>query len=222
MNDFDYDVLQKKRIARNAKYQKKGSRSKGCRLPDDYLSRAEKAKLSETKVSIKLRSPITLEEFTACSTPLKREWLEWVRDEFNAGGATISHDLWGKDRTWLIQYLKRHEPTLTDIFADHRRQKYDIRERWLAWCAGEQTVEKKNANEQEPPEQEPPENMVNPNPAPTPEQKPLTRVTSGAFTVSGTADEALELLRMMFRGDHHTGTFTLTFAYDEEDANGLA
>lgn len=143
MNDFDYDVLQKKRIARNAKYQKKGSRSKGCKLPGDYLTKAQKAKLSETKVSIKLRSPITLEEFMACSTPLKREWLEWVRDEFNAGGATISHDLWGKDRTWLIQYLKRHEPTLTDIFADHRRQKYDIRERWLAWCAGEQAEEKK-------------------------------------------------------------------------------
>lgn len=217
MNDFDYDVLQKKRIARNAKYQKKGSRSKGCKLPGDYLTKAQKAKLSETKVSIKLRSPITLEEFMACSTPLKREWLEWVRDEFNAGGATISHDLWGKDRTWLIQYLKRHEPTLTDIFADHRRQKYDIRERWLAWCAGEQ-AEEKNANEQESPEPEP-ENAPNPEPAPAP--MPAAKVVSGAFTVSGTADEALALLGMMFRDDHRAGTFTLTYTYEEDD-NELA
>lgn len=45
MNDFDYENLQKKRLARNA-YAKKGSRSKKCTLPDDYLTPAQRAKLS--------------------------------------------------------------------------------------------------------------------------------------------------------------------------------
>jgi len=144
MNDFDYDVLQKKRIARNAKYQKKGSRSKGCKLPGDYLTKAEKAKLSKTLVSFSLHDPITPAQFKLCSTPLKREWLEWVCGEFNAGATAISQDLWGMHRTYLTNYLKNYEPTLNDIFAHHRRRQSKAeRERWLAWCAGEQAEEKK-------------------------------------------------------------------------------
>lgn len=213
MNDFDYDVLQKKRIARNAKYQKKGSRSKGCKLPGDYLTKAEKAKLSETKVSIRLHDPITPAQFKLCSTPLKKEWLEWVRDEFHAGSSLISEDLWGMSRTYLTKYIRRYEPTLTDIFSSHKHQTADDRKRWLAWCAGELAIEQKA------PEQEP---THEPEPEPTPTPAPATKVVSGSFTVSGTADEALELLRMMFRDDHHTGTFTLNFAFNEEDDNGRA
>lgn len=214
MNDFDFDVLQKKRIARNAKYQKKGSRSKGCKLPGDYLTKAEKAKLSKTLVSFSLHDPITPAQFKLCSTPLKREWLEWVCGEFNAGATAISQDLWGMHRTYLTNYLKNYEPTLNDIFAHHRRRQSKAeRERWLAWCAGGAGTEEP-AVEQVPPEPEP-ENAPNPEPAPAP--MPAAKVVSGAFTVSGTADEALELLRMMFRDDHRAGTFTLTYTYEEDD-----
>ena len=46
MNDFDFDVLQKKRIARGAYHRKNGSKSKRCTLPSDYLTAAEKRKLN--------------------------------------------------------------------------------------------------------------------------------------------------------------------------------
>ena len=38
MNDFDYDALQKKRIAAGARHMKRGSRSKRCSLPSDNLT----------------------------------------------------------------------------------------------------------------------------------------------------------------------------------------
>ena len=38
MRDFDYEVLQRKRIAQQAKHKKKGSKTCKCSLPSDYLT----------------------------------------------------------------------------------------------------------------------------------------------------------------------------------------
>lgn len=38
MTDFDYDVKQRRELARAAKYRKRGSKSKKCTLPSDYLT----------------------------------------------------------------------------------------------------------------------------------------------------------------------------------------
>lgn len=41
MNDFDYDIVQKKRVARGAFAHVNRKRGK-CRLPSDYLTAAQK------------------------------------------------------------------------------------------------------------------------------------------------------------------------------------
>ena len=46
MHDFDYDAMQKKRIARGASHMKRGSKSKKCTLPSDYLTAAQKRRLN--------------------------------------------------------------------------------------------------------------------------------------------------------------------------------
>lgn len=38
MNDFDFDCLQKKRLAQQAKYRKRGSKSKKCTMSTDYMT----------------------------------------------------------------------------------------------------------------------------------------------------------------------------------------
>lgn len=41
MNDFDYDIVQKKRLVASARKQKCGSKSKKCSLPSDNLTAAQ-------------------------------------------------------------------------------------------------------------------------------------------------------------------------------------
>lgn len=45
MNDFDYDIVQKKRVARGAFAHVNRKRGK-CRLPSDYLTAAQKREMN--------------------------------------------------------------------------------------------------------------------------------------------------------------------------------
>ena len=135
MNDFDYENLEKKRLARNAKYQKKGSRSKKCTLPGDFLTNAEKAKLSTTVVDVNLKKKMRKEDFTKLSPEIQKEYLEWLRDEFGATSAMISKEMFGYSDAWLAIYTGKNAPHLKGLFPKSRRPKptKSERARWLAF-----------------------------------------------------------------------------------------
>lgn len=208
MNDFDYDVLQKKRIARNAKYQKKGSRSKKCTLPDDYLTPAQRKALNGPTKTYKLGGPMDWSTFRSMPDDLQREYMKKLIDRFRVSDELLGW-MFGVQRAAVCKRRKELGVTRTGKYHATREE----RNTFYTWCAGGASVEEP-AVEQVSPEPEP-ENA--PNPEPTPAPMPAAKVVSGAFTVSGTADEALELLRMMFRDDHRAGTFTLTYTYEEDD-----
>lgn len=75
MTDFDYDVLQKKRIATGAYHRKGGSKSKRCSLPSDHLTEAQKRKLNGPVTSVNLNQPITWKDFKPLSDELKKKYL---------------------------------------------------------------------------------------------------------------------------------------------------
>lgn len=208
MNDFDYDVLQKKRIARNAKFQKNGSRSKKCTLPDDYLTPAQRKKLNGPTKTYKLGAPMDWSTFRSMPEDLQREYLQKIGDRFHVND-TLLGEMFGVHQTTVSKARKELDLTRTGKYHATQEQ----RNAFYTWCAGGSSAEEPAA-EQVPPEPEP-ENTPSPEPAPTPMSP--AKVVSGAFTVSGTANEALALLGMMFRDDHHTGTFTLTYTYEEDD-----
>lgn len=60
MNDYQYTFVQdsreKKNIAHSAAKKVNGSKSKKCTLPGDYLTTAQKKKLSKTLVDVNLRA----------------------------------------------------------------------------------------------------------------------------------------------------------------------
>lgn len=41
MNDFDYEVMQRKRLARQAFHRKSGSKSKKCPMSTDHMTRKQ-------------------------------------------------------------------------------------------------------------------------------------------------------------------------------------
>jgi hypothetical protein len=133
MNDFDYENMQKKQLARNAKYRKNGSKSKKCTLPGDFLTNAEKAKLSTTVVDVNLKKKMSKEDFTKLSPEIQKEYIEWLRDEFGATSAMISKEMFGYSDAWLSIYTGKKAPHLKGLFPKERRPKptKSERTRWL-------------------------------------------------------------------------------------------
>lgn len=107
MNDFDYDALQKKRLARNA--FAKGSRNrKGCRLPHENLTKEELQKLNGEVRTVGFNDKITWDFFKALPADLQEEYLNHLIDRFGIGLATIGRDLFGFAKSYLGIYVNRH------------------------------------------------------------------------------------------------------------------
>ena len=76
MNDFDYDAMQKKRIASGDRHRKRGSKSKFCGLPSDHMTAAQwKKRNGEVKV-MNLNQPMGWEAFKGMPNDLQKEYVQ--------------------------------------------------------------------------------------------------------------------------------------------------
>lgn len=84
INDFDWEVLQKKRLAKQAKYVKRGSRSKKCSLPSDRITRKEWNRMNGEIATYNLNRPMDWKTFKSMSIDLQREYILKLREKYNA------------------------------------------------------------------------------------------------------------------------------------------
>lgn len=63
MNDFEYEIMQMKRLARQAQYRKRGSKSKKCPMSTDRMTRRQWEKRCGEVVKYQLGIPIAWKEF---------------------------------------------------------------------------------------------------------------------------------------------------------------
>lgn len=90
MNDFDFDVMKKKRIARGAAARKCGSKSRRCTLPSDYLTDAQKKARNGKMSTYNLSKPMTYEQFKLMPRDLQREYLLKLRNDMHASSRVIA------------------------------------------------------------------------------------------------------------------------------------
>ena len=84
MNDFDYDVLQKKRTAAGARHMKRGSRSKRCSLPSDHLTPAQLKRRNGPVSTYKLDEPMRWDEFKEMPVDLQKRYLTNLVETYGA------------------------------------------------------------------------------------------------------------------------------------------
>lgn len=84
MNDFDYDALQKKRIAAGARHMKRGSRSKRCSLPSDNLTPAQLKRRNGPVSTYKLDAPMRWDDFKAMPVDLQKQYLTNLVETYGA------------------------------------------------------------------------------------------------------------------------------------------
>ena len=88
MNDFDYDALQKKRVACGAKHRVRAKR--GCRLPSDSLTAAQKRRLNGEVKTYNMNAPMAWAEFKEMPDDLKVTYLNHLADGYQANQKMIA------------------------------------------------------------------------------------------------------------------------------------
>ena len=97
MNDFDYDCMQKKRIAMGA-FAHINRKRGGCALPSDTLTEKQRKEKNGEVKSYNITRPMPWREFKAMPEDLKREFFrnmqsfggtEWLAEEMGASAQTI-------------------------------------------------------------------------------------------------------------------------------------
>ena len=125
MHDFDYDAMQKKRIARGASHMKHNR--KGCSLPSDYLTAAQKRRLNGPVSTYKLDEPMNWESFKAMP--------EDLQETYQANDKMIAK-LFGKSDVTVGEHRKRLRLKPTGKSRMTRDEVFVRDAKWDAFCNG--------------------------------------------------------------------------------------
>lgn len=105
MNDFDYDVYLKKRIARGYRSKKNGSKSKRCSLTSDGMTQKQWKERNGAIMSYNLSSPMSWDQFKAMPDDLQREYITSLRDKYNTTATDLAR-FFGCVPSTITKYCK--------------------------------------------------------------------------------------------------------------------
>ena len=135
MNDFDYDALQKKRIAAGARHMKRGSRSKRCSLPSDNLTPAQLKRRNGPVSTYKLDEPMRWDDFKAMPADLQKQYLTNLVETYGATNEMLG-DMFYVHPTH-VGAVKKALGVISNNPRHLSKAKKDIRDQmWAAFCNG--------------------------------------------------------------------------------------
>lgn len=109
MTDFEYDVKQKKEIARSAFAKKNGSKSKYCSLPSDHMTEAQWKKRNGLIMSYDLKKPMNWTQFTTMPPDIQEEYLRGLSERYHVTIRCLS-DLFGVSWDTVRRHIKINHP----------------------------------------------------------------------------------------------------------------
>lgn len=126
MTDFDYDVLQKKRVAQNARHRKCGSKSRYCGLPSDHLTPKQWKERNGRCMTMNLNQPMIWEEFSQLSDSMQKEYLQHIIDTYHVGCPAMGK-MFGCSQSNVFRRASQLGVTLTK---HNGRQPKSVQENW--------------------------------------------------------------------------------------------
>lgn len=108
MKDFDYEVMQRKNLANQAKHRKRGSKSKKCSLPSDGMSHKQWKERNGEVVEYNLNKPMVWKVFKYMPIDLQKQYLLNMRDRYGATAKAVSEML-GITPNAFSAYVRRHD-----------------------------------------------------------------------------------------------------------------
>lgn len=132
MHDFDFDVMQKKQIARSARHRVCGSKSKKCGLPSDHITEAQWKKRNGSVVTMNLNVPMNWQEFKKLPNDLQKEYVMNVIKKFSCKINNFA-DLFGVHRMTVKKKMVELGIDMS-LFKPGERMNEEQRETFEAWA----------------------------------------------------------------------------------------
>lgn len=133
MNDFDYDSMQKKRIARGAMNK---VRHTGCTLPHEHLTKKELKKMNGEVKKYNLTQPMIWAEFRAMPIDLQRKYIKMLQDGYHVSNAMLA-EMFGIVPHSVERYLAKNDiPRLSKNEVVKWCRKPEVKAAWKAYCNG--------------------------------------------------------------------------------------
>lgn len=111
MHDFDYDVIQKKRIASGAVHRKRGSKSKKCTLPSDFLSKKELKAMNGEVTTYNIHERMSWKKFKTLPEDVAIEHINWLVETFGCNTIGMA-DAFGVSDKSVSKWLRDHKVKL--------------------------------------------------------------------------------------------------------------
>lgn len=105
MTDFEYDCLQKKRLAHQASHKKNGSKSRRCSLSTDHMTEKQWKERNGKVVSVSFDRPTSWDNFKELSKVTQKEYLQNLAATYGANATNIAEML-GVDVRKLRRYIE--------------------------------------------------------------------------------------------------------------------
>lgn len=90
MNDFDFEVLQRKRLAHQASHRKCGSKSKKCKMSTDYMTQKQWKERCGEVMTYQLGKPMCWDEFRQIPADLQKEYLLDLIHKYSATASDLA------------------------------------------------------------------------------------------------------------------------------------
>ena len=185
MTDFEYDCLQKKRLARMAQYRKRGSKSKKCSLSTDHMTEKQWKERNGKVYTCNLNAPMSWEDFRALSGTTQKAYIQHLIASYNVNAASLGQ-MFGVNPASVRRFIGQNGLGIS--FRVGSSQNKEQRALWEKFLYGDQvtgdahtSAEKGSASPEEPTEE--PD-------LPAPEQEPM-KMTQFSLVFEGKLDMSM-------------------------------
>lgn len=90
MNDFEYECMQRKRLANQAKYRKRGNKSKKCSLPSDGMTQKQWKERCGPILSYNLSNVIGWSDFKDLPTSVQTEYITKLQNQYGVTAVDLA------------------------------------------------------------------------------------------------------------------------------------
>lgn len=203
MELIDYDVRDRKSLARAAKYKKNGSKSKRCTLPSDRLTDAQLRKRNGGLNVYQIGKPVSWKEFKKYPLEIQKEYLSHFAEKHKCNVAMLAKMMGCKKETLQAH---THRKGLSGIVV--KQPTAEAQMAFYRWLESQKNPEE--------PEEVAPEKNVAEEPAKV-KAPTMARSTilGGSCTMEGPANAILLELQQMLKNENVI--MSVTWHRAEED-----
>ncbi len=108
MTDFEYECLERRRLARQARYRKRGSKSRKCPMSTDHMTHKQWKERCEAIVSIRMGKPVSWENFKEMSKQTQEEYIKDLMETYGANATSLA-EMFGIQPLTVRRYIAANE-----------------------------------------------------------------------------------------------------------------